>query len=135
MKKILKVSTCLLLLLATLALLIGCAPKPTGLWADATYTKDTTLGSGKTTVSVAIVCEDKTVTLTVKTDKDNLGAALYELEIINDPSFFDTVNGIKADWDADKAYWGFYIGEEYAMHGASDEKITNGGVYKLVYTK
>ena len=81
-----------------------------------------------------ITAEDTTVTLTVKTDKETLGAALYELELVNDASFFDTLNGMKADWDAHSAYWAFYVGDDYANVGANETVIAGGETYKFVYT-
>ena len=135
MKRLLEKGLVLALAAIMLFVLAACADEPTGLWADAIYTSDTTVGKGANTVTVDIVCEDKTVTLTVKTDEATLGDALFELGIINDRSFFDTANGMKADWDKDKAYWSFYIGDEYAMHGVGDEVISDGGAYKFVYTK
>ena len=81
-----------------------------------------------------ITAEDTTVTLTVKTDKETLGAALYELGLVSDASFFDTLNGIKADWDANSAYWAFYVGDDYAMVGANETVIQGGETYKFVYT-
>ena len=45
-----------------------------------------------------------------------------------------TVDGEKADWSVNQSYWAFYLGEEYAMTGIYDTPITDGGVYKLVYT-
>ena len=134
MKNIMKVTTALLVVVVML-LAVGCGKEaPTGLWADATYTEDATVGTGAKTVTVLITAEDTTVTLTVKTDKETLGAALYELELINDPSFFDTLNGIKADWNANSAYWGFYVGDDYASVGINETAISGGGTFKFVYT-
>ena len=107
----------------------------TGLWASAKYLEDTTLGEGAKSVLVDIEADGKKITLTIKTDKATLGEALYENEIINDASFFDTVNGIKADWSADQAYWGFYQGDDYMMVGVGDVTISGGEHYRLVYTK
>lgn len=134
MKRIINASAALLLVLVML-LAVGCSqPELTGLWADATYTEDATVGNGAKSVTVAISAEETTVTLTVKTDEATLGAALYALELINDPSFFDTLNGIKADWDASSAYWAFYVGDEYATVGVADTAIQGGESYKFVYT-
>ncbi len=44
------------------------------------------------------------------------------------------VDGIKAVYDEDKAYWAVYEGEEYAMQGIDTTPVKDGGVYKLVYT-
>lgn len=134
MKRIINTSVALVVVLVLL-LAVGCGKEqPTGLWADATYTEDTTLGNGAKSVTVQVSAEETTVTFTIKTDKETLGAALYELELVNDASFFDTLNGIKADWDKDQAYWAFYVGDDYATVGANETVIKGGESYKFVYT-
>ncbi len=130
-----KFLSALTLLLTLTLILASCAVTETSLWDSATYTEDTTVGNGAKTLSVDIEAEDKKITITVKTDKYTLGEALFEHCIINDASFFDTANGIKADWDADNAYWSFYKGSEYMMHGVGDEIVSGGEAYRLVYTK
>ncbi|MBQ9162754.1 MAG: hypothetical protein IJX74_05700 [Clostridia bacterium] len=104
-------------------------------WNSATYTKDTQLGEGKNQIKVIVKTEDHQITLTVNTDKDNLGEALFELGLINDASFFDTVNGMKLDWNTEKAYWGFYKNGDYMMVGANEAPIDGVEQYELVYTK
>lgn len=134
-----KTAASLLLALTFIVCIVACGDKveATGIWKDATYTSDTTIGEGANTVTVIITAEDRTVTLTVKTDKATLGEALYEHGVINDPTFFDTCNGMKADWDKDHAYWAFYVGDEMAQYGVGDEKAvtTEEPTYKIVYTK
>lgn len=107
---------------------------PTGLWESATYLESTELGAGAYTVRVDVVAGEQSITLTVKTDKDNLGEALYEHGIINDPSFFDTVNGMRADWSAGGAYWAFYEGTTLMPVGVN-RVSTDGKHYRLVYTQ
>lgn len=106
----------------------------TGLWEQATYTKDTTLGKGATTVEVEFVIEDQSVTITLKTDKTTLGDALYEHGLIDDPSYFVTVNGITADWNANQAWWKVCKGGEMTSVGVSDLTLTNGDHYEIIYT-
>ena len=50
-------------------------------------------------------------------------------------SFFDTLNGMKADWNADQAYWAFYQGENYMSVGVNETVIEGGEHYRLVYTQ
>ena len=109
----------------------------TGLWKSATYLSDTTLGSGANTVKVELVAEEQKVVFTVKTDKATLGEALYEVGLINDPSFFDVCNGMKADWNADQAYWGFLIDGQMADYGVGDARAVTTGepVYQISYIK
>lgn len=136
MKQTLKISVSLLLTLAALLCLMACAKVPAeGLWENATYRKDTTVGEGSKEVKVDVVIGEEFITLTVKTDEELLGKALYNEGLINDADFFDTFNGIKADWNADKAYWAFYKGEEYMLVGVNQTPISGGEHYRLVYTK
>ena len=106
-----------------------------GLWKTATHRKNVTVGEGSKEAKIAVEINGQSITITVKTDKAKLGDALYAEGLINDASFFDTLNGIKADWDKDQAYWGFYKGEEYMTVGVNDTAINTGDSYRFVYTK
>ena len=44
------------------------------------------------------------------------------------------VDGKKAVYAEDKAYWAVYEGEEYAMQGIDTTPVVDGAIYKLVYT-
>lgn len=112
----------------------------TGLWANAVYTEDVTLGTGAKTFVTEVSVEDKTVKVTVNTDESTVGAALLAVDLIaGDQSdyglYVKKVNGITADYDVDKSYWAFYIDGEYAMTGVDSTDIEDGKVYKLEYTK
>lgn len=111
------------------------AVKAEGLWKNAKYLSDVTIGEGSKTVSFTIEAEGQQITVTLKTDKATLGEAMYEQGLINDPSFFDTLNGILASWDKDKAYWAFYQGETMMPYGVNDQKISGGENFRFVYTK
>ena len=116
---------------------VSCAEKvdATGIWENATYLSDTAVGKGEKTVTVEIIAADQSITLTVKTDKDNLGAALYEHGIINDPTFFDTCNGMVASWEKDQAYWAFKQDGKMLNYGVGDAKISGGESFSIEYTK
>ncbi len=137
MKKTLKNLTLIILSLILLFSFFACEKKvdAKGLWENATYLSDTTVGKGEKSVTVEIVAADQSITLTVKTDKDDLGAALYEHGIINDPSFFDTCNGILASWEKDQAYWAFKCDGKMMNYGVDDQKIVGGESFTLEYTK
>ena len=106
-----------------------------GLWENATYRKDVSVGEGSKEVTLRVETDDQFIDITLKTDAAKLGDAMFAEGLINDATFFDTLNGIKADWDKDKAYWGFYKGEEYMMVGVNDVEISTGDSYRFVYTK
>lgn len=110
------------------------------LWKDAVYTEDKEFGNGSKTVTVEVTAEDKTVVFTVKTDKETVGDALIEHELIAGENgeyglYIKSVNGILADYSLNQCYWAFYIGDEYASTGVDSTEITEGATYKLVYSK
>lgn len=107
---------------------------PETLWDQATYKENTTLGNGTTTIEVEFVIEDRSVTITLKTDKSNLGDALCEHSLIDDPSYFVTANGITADWDANQAWWKVCQDGQVTNHGAGNLTLTNGDHYEIIYT-
>ena len=137
MKKALPV----LALLLSLCLLVSCAKEAEGsLWAEAAYTEDTTLGEGTTTVTVEVKVEDKSIDLTLKTDKTILGDALLEHKLIEGEEgqygmYIKRVNGITADFDVDQSFWAFYKNGEMMMTGVDGTEIKDGEHYELVYTK
>ena len=136
--KILSLALALLLVLFAFAACKGVGRK--GVWKNATYTSDKTLGEGNTTITLIVSAEEKSVTFTVKTDKDTIGEALTEVKLIEgqDSSFgmmVTKVNGIAADWDVDQTYWAFYINGEYAMTGVDSTPVTDGTNYSFILTK
>lgn len=137
MKQTVRATLAVILVLATLLCVVACGEKvpAEGLWENATYRSDTTVGKGEKEVKIDIVAGDQSITVTVLTDLPNLGAALFAEGLTNDASFFDTLNGIKADWNADKAYWAFYKGDEYMQVGTNETVIEGGEHYRFVYTK
>jgi len=109
------------------------------LWKNATYTSDTELGKGDTTVEVKLTAEKKSVTFTIHTDKETLGDALLEHKLISGEKgpygmYVKKVNGIEADYDKTKTYWGFNKNGESMMTGVDAEKISDGAKYEIVYT-
>lgn len=91
------------------------------------------------TFTLTVIGPDGTSTdHTITSDAANLGDALLEEGIVEGDMgdyglYITTVDGVTADYDADGAYWSFYIGEEYAMTGVSDTPIAEGDTFKLVY--
>ena len=141
MKRIIKSATSFLLSVVLIFTLVSCgATETVSIWDNATYVSDTEFGEGEKTVVVEVKAEEQTVTFTVKTDKDTVGAALLENDLIAGEDdqyglYVKSVNGIVADYDIDQTYWAFYIDGEYAMTGVDSTEITEGAAYKLEYTK
>lgn len=141
MKQTIKTTFSLILVLALSVCLVSCtAVDKTGVWDNATYTSDNAFGDGAKTLTVEVKAEEQRVTFTIHTDKDTVGAALLEHELIDGDEgeyglYIKSVNGITADYDVDGAYWAFYIDGDYAITGVETTEITEGAIYQLVYTK
>lgn len=140
MKNTIKSTVSILLAVVFLFCFVSCSTvEKTGLWESATYRRDKTFGNGEKTCVVEVKAEDQVVTFTIKTDKNTLGEALLEHELIAGEQgdygmFIKTVNGMFAD-EKDGCYWILYINGEYAMTGVDSTEITEGTVYQLAYTK
>ena len=100
---------------------------------------ENTLGKGKTTFKLDIT-DDKGVTTayTIKTNEKTVAAALQHKDVKliasdNTVDNFNTVNGMKADWEADSAYWAFFIEGEWAMDSAFNTDVVEGANYAFKY--
>ena len=132
--------TVLCLLLVAVMLFSACNGNKVsaeGKWADAVYLNDTEFGNGSKTVVVTVKAAEDEVELTIHSDKQYLGDALLEHGLIEgDESEFGLyvkrVNGILADYDVDKTYWGFYKDGEMMMVGVSAAEFADGEHYELV---
>ncbi len=141
MKKTFTKSISIVLLLIFAVFFASCnAEEQTDIWADAAYTEDAEFGDGAKTVTVEVKAEENSVVFTIHTDKDTVGAALLEHELIAGEDgpyglYVKEVNGIVADFDINQSYWAFYIDGETAMTGVDITKIAENQTYQLVYTK
>lgn len=109
------------------------------LWNNAQYKEDTEIGVGANTIKLEVKIGGKSVTLTVKSDKDNLADILTDNKIVEGDNseyglYIKKVNGVLADYDTDKAFWGLYKDGEMTATGASAITIKDGEHYELVYT-
>ncbi len=95
----------------------------------------------KYTISVTVV-DDKgeSSEFELKTSSDILADALLEAKLVEGEDgpyglYIKYVNGIRADYDKDGAYWALSKGGEVLMTGVSDTKISDGDKFELTYTK
>ena len=136
MKKLLA----LLLALAMVFALTACGQRTETPAGNPTYESTEGSSAALKTFTVTVVHADGTnKDFTYETDEEFVGTVLqaegliqgemgpYGLEI-------HTVDGEKAVYAEDKAYWAIYEGEEYAMQGIDTTPVVDGRVYKLVYT-
>jgi len=94
---------------------------------------------GQKSFTIKVVHSDGTeLEKTVKTTQTYLAHALIDEKILTDEGLDDgmylTVDSETASWEKNQSYWGFYVGEDYAVEGMNTTVIQDGAVYKLVYT-
>ncbi len=138
MKKVISLILCLILGTA----LVSCGAKrvATDIWESAIYTENQEFGVGEKTIVVDVLAEEKSVEFTVHTDKETLGDALLEHNLISGEQgayglYVKVVNGIFADYNTTKSYWGINKNGESLMTGVDSENIADGSTYEFAYTK
>jgi len=93
------------------------------------------IGEGNTVFRFTVVdLEGKSETFEIYTDETTVGAALLKLGMIEGEDgpyglYVKTVNGMTLDYEADGAYWSFYINDAYAMSGVDTTEIKEGESY------
>lgn len=138
-----RVLTGLVVVLCLCSILTACAKQPAAGENNgtATYSEDVALGEGAKTLTVKVVDnEEKEITFTIHTDAQTVGEAMMEHNLLAGDMgeyglYIKVVNGVRADYDADGAYWGFFRGGEYMMSGVDTTTFADGDAYELVYTK
>lgn len=95
---------------------------------------------GAKAITVTVVHADGTqVDFAYRTDEEYLGAVLLAEGLVEGEEGpyglnIHAVDGEAASWEENQSYWALFIGEDYATTGADGIVLTDGGVYKLVYT-
>ena len=125
-----KIRMNILIILITVALMftVACGTENSTSEGTKVFTLEVTDDNGNVT------------SLTIKTDESTVGAALLDEGIIDgDVSEFGLmvlfVNGIRADFIEDGAWWAFYIDGEMAMEGVDSTEIEEGKTYAFIYTE
>ncbi len=148
MKKVLKRSSLLVVLIITMVLSVtGCNSKndkkEPAVTTPAITTPATTNPAVMKSITVEVV-DDKGVSKTynVKSDAKFLFDAIKATEgltldgAVGDYGYYITaVNGITADFEKDKAYWAFYVNGEYGQKSIDTQAIADGDTFKLAYEK
>jgi len=123
-----KAKTILLLTMAILLIAAACGPEHVTNGGTKEFTFEVTDNDGNVTSQ------------TVRTEETTVGAALVEAGLIEgDDSDFGLmvhhVNGLRADYVLDGAWWAFYIDGEMAMAGVDSTDIEEGVIYAFIYTE
>lgn len=93
-------------------------------------------------VSIEVIMDDNTSTVyEVDTDAEYLIGAMQEakgLTFDGEEGIYglsiSSINGVRADYTLDGAYWAFYVNEGYCNYGVSEQPIEDGDSFSIVYT-
>ncbi len=137
-----------LLALAMMVAVVGCGstteiPESQVTTEDATEVAPevTALGEGAHAFMFTVVDgEGKEMHFAINTDKETVGEALLELELIKgEPGayglYVKEVYGITADYEVNQTYWAFYVNDEYATSGVDTTAIEEGASYAFKVEK
>lgn len=140
MNKMLSLILCAVLIAAMALIATGCSGTMTteDPWQTKTFQDGDVLGTGSVEFSLTVIdAEGNQTSATVHTDKETVGEALMELEIINGSQeaygiYVKSVNGKTYDYDTDGKYWAFYIEGEYSLTGIDQTAVQPGTSYTLI---
>lgn len=102
---------------------------------EANAVEKTVLGEGNKSFDLTVAdSEGRETFFEIHTDKETVGEALVELELIAGEGseyglYVKTVNGVTADYDKDGSYWAFYVNGEYASSGVDSTAVAEGDQY------
>ncbi len=139
MKSTIRALSLLLAMLMLVFCLAACNEPAAPLWENATYMEDQTLGEGEHTLTITVTVGERSIVLTLNTDEATVKDALAAHDLIDGEQqaigyLMSTLNGIRADYTQDHAYWAFYQNGEYMMTGIDSTPITGDAAYEFVYT-
>lgn len=107
----------------------------------AVFREQAASGSKSITITVVDSAAKETV-YSLKTDAKYLQQAMDEAEGLTYSGaqgpyglMIDTVNGERADFSLDGAYWGFHVNGQYCNYGISEQPVEDGDAFTIAYTK
>lgn len=95
--------------------------------------------SGEKDITVTVVYKDKSnKEFEISTDAENLGDALLEEKLVTEQEhktgFYTTIDGVRADYTLDGAWWCITKGGEMTTAGANDLPIADGDSFEITHT-
>ncbi len=97
---------------------------------------------GEKDITIEVVMSDETSTIyEVDTDAEYLIGAMEDADGLTFQGeegpygmSISTINGVRADYTLDGAYWGFYVNGDYCNYGVSQQPVEDGDSFRIVYT-
>ena len=106
------------------------------LFAYITFREDAQAGSKVVAIEV-VDNGGSAVVYTVDTDALYLRQVMEEAEGLTfemTDGMVHTINGLRADYVLDGAYWGFFVNDGYCNYGIDLQPVENGDRFSIVYT-
>lgn len=90
-------------------------------------------------ITVTVVYKDSNQKkFSIETESQFLGEALFEKELISkqeyDAGFFTVLDGVRADYNEDGAWWCITKGGEMTDKGMNELPIADGDQFEITYT-
>ena len=94
---------------------------------------------GDKDITVTVVYEDKHQNkVEISTDAQNLGDALYQAKLVTKEEhatgFYTVIDGVRADYAKDGAWWCVTKDGKMTDKGANDLPITDGDSFEITHT-
>lgn len=100
---------------------------------------DDDLVEGSKSIIIEVVDSKKeSVKYELKTDAEFLKEAMDEVEELTyevESGMVIEINGERAVYQEDGAYWGIFVNGEYGMHGIDTQLVEDEDAFKFEYTK
>ena len=98
--------------------------------------------AGSKAVTIEVISQSQECTVyELKTDAEFLRQAMEETEGLTfsgaESSYglmVDTVNEEKADYNANGAYWAFFVNDAYCQYGIDTQPVMDGDIFTIAYT-
>lgn len=98
--------------------------------------------AGSKAITIEVVNKEQESTLyEVQTEAEYLRQAMEEADGLTfsgaDSEYgmmVDTVNGERADYTLDGAYWSFFVNGEYCNYGIDTQPVMDGDAFSIIYT-
>ncbi len=103
------------------------------------FTRPDTQEGMKTFTVTVVHADGSEKDFTYTTEKEYVGQVLVDEGLVEGTQeeyglYMKVVDGERAVYEENGAYWAFYEGQEYAQLGIDQTPVTDGAAYKLVYT-
>lgn len=94
---------------------------------------------GDKDITVTVVYEDKSEKeFEISTDAENLGDALLEEKLVTEEEhkagFYNYIDGVRAEYNQDKAWWCITKDGEMTTVGANELPIADGDSFEITHT-